>query len=83
MMTALTVAEAQSRLPELIDRALSGEPVTIARDEDATIELRVVPRLVGRRVTRADVERWDALRVRPSKPITDSATLIRQMRDED
>jgi antitoxin (DNA-binding transcriptional repressor) of toxin-antitoxin stability system len=42
-MASYDEAEAQSRFAELIDRALEGEVIIIARDDISVVELRPLP----------------------------------------
>ena len=42
-MTTVTLADAQRRLPELIDAAASGEDVVISRGDGADVRLVPVP----------------------------------------
>ena len=42
-MSSHSLAEAQHHLPDLIDRALRGEPVVITRDGAPVVELRPCP----------------------------------------
>ena len=76
-----TVAEAAEKLPELIERARNGEDVLITRDGDVVAEIRPVAS-APRAITQADIE-WVRARRSPRLSQTiDSATLVRQMRDE-
>ena len=86
-MTQYTVAEAETQLSELIDRALNGEGVVITRGE-ASVELKAVtekqPVTPKWRWTKEEEIEWlraHRARLTPSK--TDAVTLIRQMRDEE
>ena len=77
-----SVAEAKNRLPELIDRALSGEGVVITRHGQPVAELKPIPPL-PRPVTEADLD-WLAERRRGrGRQGLDAGTLVSQMRDED
>ncbi len=60
-----TVAEAEGRLSELIDRALEGEGVVITRHGKPVVELKPVPPppKPRRRMTETDIEWLDAHRV--------------------
>lgn len=55
-MTDYSVAEAKAKLSELIDRAESGEAVTITRHGRPVVELRPVTP-APRRMTGADLDR--------------------------
>ena len=83
-MSSHSVAEAKERLPELVERALRGEPVVITRDGRPVAELRPVEGLRKAGPVTPEALAWlDRLRVTPAKgPGADPATLIRQMRDE-
>lgn len=76
-----TVAEAREKLPELIERARNGEDVLITRDGDVVAEIRPVAPL-PRSITPADIEWVRARRPARLAQTIDSATLVRQMRDE-
>ncbi len=79
-MTIYSVADAKTKLCELIDRALKGERVVISRDGVPVVQLTASPRPV----TEDDIALLDRLCYRPDKPFKeDSATLISRMRDED
>jgi antitoxin (DNA-binding transcriptional repressor) of toxin-antitoxin stability system len=84
-MSTHTVAEAATDLPQLIDRALSGEPVLISRDGQPVAELRPIPTEVkSPQWRREDMIAW--LEANPPigdlPPDMDAATRVRQMRDE-
>jgi prevent-host-death family protein len=81
-MSTHSVAEAKNQLSRLIDRALQGEPVVIARHGHPVVEIKAVkPRPVP---TREEKIAWlDANRVRLAGPGIDIQTILRQMRDED
>jgi len=86
-MTRYTLAQAETRLSELMDRALNGEGVVITRGK-ASVELKVVtpektPAKPKRRWTKEEEIEWlRAVRARFTPAKTDAVTLIRQMRDE-
>lgn len=84
-MAEHSIAEAKNRFSELIDRALGGEQVIVTRHGQPVIEFRPVSaRPEPGRITAADLEWLDRIRVRPRKPFSeDGATLVRRMRDED
>lgn len=77
-----SVVEAKNQLSQLIDRALAGETVIITRHGKPVVQLRPVEP-PPRRITQADLD-WLAARraSRPRLDTVDSATLVRQMRDE-
>ena len=80
-MSAHRVAEAESRLSELIDRALAGEAVTITRDGRPVVELRPVEAEPGP-VRTEDID-WLAARVVGRAPARqDAGQLLSEMRDE-
>ena len=81
-MSKHNIADAKDHLPELIDRALGGEPVLITRDGQPVIELRPIQTL-PRHVTKADLEWLSARRVSPKWPVENAGTLLSRMRDED
>jgi antitoxin (DNA-binding transcriptional repressor) of toxin-antitoxin stability system len=78
------VAEARAHLPDLIDRALTGETVVITRQGKPVVELRAAP---GRDAI--DDRRDEALsflaayRVRRIGLAPDSGALLSAMRDDD
>jgi antitoxin (DNA-binding transcriptional repressor) of toxin-antitoxin stability system len=84
-MSTHSVAEAGNSLPELIDRALNGEEIVIARDGQPVAELKPIPAPLapGRRVTREDIEWLRRHRVELRSGSIDSVTLVRQLRNED
>ena len=83
-MSAHSVAEAQDRLPELIDRALKGEDVVITREGEPVVELKAVPKpKESKRVTKEALEWLDAHRIKVTNPKMNAAELVRAMRDED
>jgi prevent-host-death family protein len=76
-----SVAEAQTSLSSLIDRALDGEDVVITRHGQPVVELRPVRQRPGP-ISRESIEWLRANRVKPLK-IGDAAELVSRMRDED
>jgi prevent-host-death family protein len=87
-MSTHTIAEAEGRLAELIDRALDGEGVVIVRDGEPVVELTPV----NRQSKKAPGPQWTPeqhlewlrshrARLTPAK--TDAVTLIRTLRDEE
>ncbi|MDZ4374061.1 MAG: type II toxin-antitoxin system prevent-host-death family antitoxin [Phenylobacterium sp.] len=83
-MSRHSVAEAKNKLSELISRAEAGEEVVITRHGHPVIELRPVTpvQTEPRRMTQADLDWLDSVRIKPSASGPDSVTLVRQMRDE-
>ena len=79
-----TVAEARDRLPELIERALKGEGVVITQNGTPVAEITPLREQArkSRRLTQADIDWLDEHRVPRKRMTIDSATLIREMRDE-
>jgi antitoxin (DNA-binding transcriptional repressor) of toxin-antitoxin stability system len=79
-----SIADAQGRLPELIDRALQGEEVVITRDGVAVVEVRpVTPVAPARPLTQEDMDRLAARRAGRIPSKIDAGTLLSQMRDEE
>ena len=56
-MHAISLAEAQERLGELLDEALAGEAVTIARDGGPAVRLVAVSEAEARPRAPIDIER--------------------------
>ncbi len=81
-MSTHSVAEAESKLRELIDRALGGEDVVITRDGTPVVELKPVTP-PSKRLTPADVEWVAARRVGKIVPQEDAGTFVSRMRDEE
>jgi prevent-host-death family protein len=80
-MSVYSVAEAKNQLSKLIDRALKGEDVVIARRGAPVVELKRV-RPPPRPITEAEIEWLRARLVGRIPAKTDAGTLIREMRDE-
>ncbi len=80
-MRTVSVAQAKAQLPSLLQAAEAGEKIIVTRYGKAIVELKPVERVVNP----ADPHglKWLAER-RKALPMmtTDSATLIREMRDE-
>lgn len=70
------VLETEARLPELIDRVLAGERVTLVRQGEPVAELVAA---ASRPVL--DLEWLRKVRVTPTRPV-DGTAMLRQMRDE-
>ena len=82
-MSSYSVADAKNRISELIDRALSGEGVTITRHGTPVVELKPVVQ-PAKPVTEADLDWLRAHRLAYRKaPTLDSGAFISAMRDED
>ncbi len=82
-MSEHTLAEAETSLSDLIDRALAGEGVVITRAGQPVVELKPVqPRTVGP-VTAADMDWLAAHRVGTKPASEDAGALVSRMRDED
>ncbi|WP_309606727.1 type II toxin-antitoxin system prevent-host-death family antitoxin [Phenylobacterium sp.] len=83
-MSRHSVVDAKNNLSELIARAESGEEVVITRHGQPVVELKAVTAAQQgpRPMTQADLEWLDAGRIKPRHGAVDSATLVRQMRDE-
>ncbi len=81
-MDSYSEVEAQKRLSELIDRAVQGETVVVARDGRPVAEIRAIPAEAGA-ITPADLD-WLAGRRAGKKPMPENAgTFVSNMRDED
>jgi prevent-host-death family protein len=81
-MITYSLAEAESNLSALIDRALGGEGVVITRHGAPVIELRPIGKTV-KPVTAETLEWLAARRVHPSRPTTlDAGALVSILRDE-
>lgn len=85
-MSTYSVADAKTNLPRLIDRALGGESVVITRRGLPVVELKPVPPPPSpsdpRSITEADIDWLRARRAGRTPTKTDSATLVREMREE-
>lgn len=86
-MTAYSLADAQARLPELIDRVRRGEGVVITDRGQVVAELKPAndpaPLSLLPPKGPTDLSWLDAHRVTPSKPIAeDAGALVSRMRDE-
>jgi prevent-host-death family protein len=83
-MSHHSVVEAKNNLSDLIARAENGEEVVITRHGTPVAELKAV-KSAGkgpRPMTEADFAWLDANRIKLKPGAPDSATLVRQMRDE-
>ena len=81
-MRAVTLAEAKERLGELLDEAIAGEDVTIARDGAAVVSLTPSPP-TPRPLTLEDIAGMRARALARPGLGADAVTLVRQMRDDD
>lgn len=82
-MSMHSVAEAKSKLSELIDRALDGEGVVITRHGRPVVELRPLAAQSARQIARDDLDWLAARRVGAVAPRTDAGTLVGTIRDDD
>ena len=85
-MDRYSIDQAQTDLPQLVDRALKGEAVVIVRHGQA-VELRPVadtlaPVAAPRRPSAEDMARLAAIRVGRIAP-EDAGATVSRMRDED
>lgn len=83
-MSRHSVVEAKNNLSDLINRAANGEEVVITRHGQPVVELKAVaatPR-PAKKITQASLDWLDAHRIKLAPGAPDSATLVRQMRDE-
>lgn len=80
-MSTHSVADAKTHLPQLIDRALAGEPVVITRHGNPVVELRPLP-ASPRPVALADIEWLRAHRVGRKPATEDAGTTLSRLRDE-
>lgn len=82
-MSAHSIAEASTNLPDLIDRAIAGEAVVITRNGKPVAELNpLAPQREPRPVTTEDIAWLDANRIGTIMPDEDAVTLVRKMREE-
>ena len=85
-MSTYTLAEAEIRLSELVDRALNGEGVVITRDDRSSVELKAISRQHRRRgeptVGEGESALLRFLRELPESVREAAAAEIRQMREE-
>jgi prevent-host-death family protein len=76
-----SVVEAKNNLSDLIARAENGEEVVITRHGQPVAEIRAV-RPKPRKITQADLDWLDSVRIDPGPDYPGAVELIRQMRDE-
>jgi prevent-host-death family protein len=81
-MAAYRVAEAKTRLSELIDVALEGEEVVITRHGRPVAEIRPV-RMPAQPISPADLDWLAARQVGHAAPQEDAGRLLGLMWDED
>jgi prevent-host-death family protein len=82
-MSTHSVAEAKSKLSDLIDRALEGEAVIITRHGNPVAELKPIARAL-QPLTAADIDWLDDRRVGGKRrPLKDAGRFVSEMRDED
>jgi prevent-host-death family protein len=81
-MTTYSVAEAKSKLSELIDRALAGEDVVITRRGRAVVRLHPVPP-PARQLNHEDLDWLAARRLDTAAPKSDAGRLLSTIRDKD
>lgn len=82
-MPTYSVSNAKRNLGRLIDRAFAGERVVIVRDGPIAVELKPIEGPRPRRVTKADLDWMDRVRVGRTMPLKDAGQLVSEMRDED
>ncbi len=80
-MSQHSVADAKNHLSDLIDRAIAGEAVVIARHGHPVVELKAV-RPKTKPVSPEDLDWLAARRVKMNATV-DAGTLVSQMRDEE
>jgi prevent-host-death family protein len=81
-MARYSIAEARNNLPELVDKALAGEEVTLTREGEAVVELRPsAPRRTPRPLGEAEWRRLRARRAARPSLGEDSVAVVRAMRD--
>jgi antitoxin (DNA-binding transcriptional repressor) of toxin-antitoxin stability system len=81
-MSIHSVADANDRLPELIDRALKGESIVITRDGQPIAELKPIFKPAGK-VSAAALDWLAARRVGAKLTHEDAGASVSRMRDED
>jgi prevent-host-death family protein len=83
-MSRHSVVEAKNNLSDLIARAERGEKVVITRHGQPVVEVKAVQPVASspRRMTQADLDWLDSVRIDPGPGYPGAAALIRQMRDE-
>jgi len=83
-MSHHSVVEAKNNLSDLIARAERGEDVVITRHGTPVVELRAVQpaERKPRRMTQADFDWLDSVRIELAPGALSAVELVRQMRDE-
>jgi prevent-host-death family protein len=81
-MSKHSIAETKNKLSELIERARSGEEITITRHGQPVATINPVPS-AARRITDADLDWLDRHRVGRKIPKEDAGTFVSRMRDEE
>jgi prevent-host-death family protein len=81
-MASHSVAEAETHLSELIDKAIGGEEVVITRHGAPMVVLKPIARQ-RRPVSKEDVEWLERHRIKGPPPAEDAGSLVSRMRDED
>jgi len=77
------VAETDAKLSDVIDRALKGEEVVVTRDGQPVARINgVTPAPTEKRITEESIAWLEEHSVGKGQSRIDSATLVRQMRDE-
>ena len=85
-MTVHRVTEDQSKLDELIDRAVQGDEVIVLRGGEPVARISGLPQAERRAlepVGRTDADWLARNLVHRTDPKEDAATLVRRMRDEE
>jgi prevent-host-death family protein len=83
-MSTHSIGDAKKRLPELIDRALTGESVIITRRGRPVAELRPISQPKrAHKVTAAALDWLAERRVRPERATENAGAFVSRMRDED
>lgn len=82
-MSTHTVAESDTTLSELIDRALKGEDVVVTRNGDVVARISGIVRPAPEPITKEAIDWLDAHRVDGIMPQEDAGAFVSRMRDED
>jgi prevent-host-death family protein len=77
-----SVAEAKSKLSDLIDRALEGEAVVITRHGTPVVEIKAIAP-IAKPMTLEDIAWIEKHRPKSKAPKEDAGTFVSKMRDED
>ena len=82
-MSTHSIAEAETQLSQLIDRALNGEEIVITRHGQPVVALKPLPK-PPRPVSIESLDWLAARRIRRARPgAEDAGTFISRMRDEE